>query len=56
MRSNLRAGRVPFVVVIKRLARRALRSHERLALTVWVILDPPGQKAVKMTRRVVLHV
>jgi plastocyanin len=56
MRSNLRAGRVPFVVVIKRLARRALRSHERLALTVRVILDPPGQKAVKMARRVVLHV
>jgi plastocyanin len=55
VRSKLRAGRVSFTVAIKRLARRALRSHERLALTVRVTVDPLGQKALKLTRKVVLH-
>jgi plastocyanin len=55
VRSKLRIGKVSFAVPLKRMARRALRSHDRLALTVRVLLSPPGQRTLKLSRKVVLH-
>lgn len=55
VRSNLRPGRLSFAVSLKRFARRALKREKDLPLTVRITLAPPGQKALKLTRKVVLH-
>jgi plastocyanin len=55
VRSSLRAGRVSFAVSLKRVARRALRRHRRLALTVRVTVVPPHGETLKLTRGVVVH-
>jgi hypothetical protein len=55
VRSSLEAGRFPFTVSLKRVARDALRLHERLQLTVKVTITPSGGEALRRTRAVVLH-
>lgn len=55
LRSYLRAGRASFAVPLKPPARRALRRHKRLALTVTVIVTPLEGEAVKLRRAVVIH-
>jgi plastocyanin len=55
-RSSVGAGRVSFKVSLKPSARRALKRHGRLRLTVRVTVTPPGRDATKLTRGVVLHV
>lgn len=55
LRSGLRAGLVPFAVSLKAPARRALRRHGRLALTVRLIITPAVGEALKLTRGLVLH-
>ena len=55
MRSSLRAGRLSFAVPLKGVARRALRSQDKLSLKVKVKVMPPGRAALTLTRGVVLH-
>jgi plastocyanin len=52
VRSSLPAGSVSFTVGLDRRARRALRRHRRLALTVRIRLIPAGGQAVTLTRSV----
>lgn len=54
-RPYLRVGRVSFAVPLTRAARRALRRHGRLALTVRLTVVPPHGEALKLTRGVVVH-
>jgi hypothetical protein len=54
-RSSLRAGTVPFAVLLDAKGRYALSSHRRLALTVKIVLTPVGGSAVTITRSVLLH-
>ncbi len=53
--SSLRAGRDTFRVPVNARARRALRAHGHLALTVKLLLSPAQGSAVTLTRSVVLH-
>jgi plastocyanin len=55
VRSSLEAGRFPFTVSLKRVARDALRLHERLQLKVKITITPPGGDVLRRTRPVVLH-
>jgi plastocyanin len=55
VRPSLRAGIVSFTVVLNAKARRALRLHRRLALTVRISLSPLHGSAVTVARSVVLH-
>jgi plastocyanin len=56
VRLSLPAGLVSFKVSLNPKARRALRAHRRLPLTVKVTLTPKQGAAVTATRTVVLHV
>jgi plastocyanin len=56
VRSPLPAGRVSFAVPLRPVARRALRSTNKLALTVQVTVRPPGRAALTLKRGVVFHV
>jgi hypothetical protein len=56
VRTALKAGRVSFTVPLKSVARRALRSQEKLSLKVKVRVMPPGRAVLTLTRGVVLHV
>jgi plastocyanin len=55
VRSSLQAGKVSFSVPLNARARRALRRHGRLALSVKVLVTRLGGSAVTTTRRVVVH-
>jgi plastocyanin len=55
VRSSLSAGKLTFSVKLSAKARRALKRHHRLALTVKVVLTPAGGKALTITRSVVEH-
>lgn len=50
--AGLPAGRHSFRVALKATARQALRRHRRLALKVKLIVTPPSQSAVLITRHV----
>jgi plastocyanin len=52
IRSSLTAGRMSFAVPLDRRARRALRRHGQLALTVRILLTPAQGQAVALTRAV----
>jgi plastocyanin len=55
VRASLKAGHLPFAVPVMPVARRALRSRGKLALTVKVKVTPPGRPVLMLTRGVVLH-
>jgi plastocyanin len=55
VRRSLPAGRISFTVPLDAWARRALRSHRRLALTVEVLLAPRHGSATRVARTVLLH-
>ena len=55
VRPNLKAGRLPFRVSLTRLARRALASRERLALTVRTTVSAAGLKPLRLRRGVILR-
>jgi plastocyanin len=55
LRSSLPAGTTTFTVTVDAKARRALRVHGRLALTVKIVLTPSHGSAVTVTRSVALH-
>jgi plastocyanin len=56
VRASLKAGRMSFSVPLKAFARRTLRSQKKLALTVQVVVKPPGRAALTLKRGVVLRV
>jgi len=45
------AGRVSFAIVLNAKTRKALRARRRLALTVTIVLTPPGAKALTTTAK-----
>jgi plastocyanin len=55
VRSSVAAGKVTFSVTLSTQAKRALRRHGHLALSVKVTLTPPGGTAVSTSRSVVLR-
>jgi plastocyanin len=55
VRSSVSAGKLPFVMKLSAKARRALRRHRRLALTVKIRLTPLQGDALTITRSVVEH-
>jgi plastocyanin len=55
VRSHLPAGRLSFSVRLAAAARRSLRLHRRLSLTVRTIVVPLAGKPVTVVRRVVAH-
>jgi plastocyanin len=55
VRSSLRAGSVSFAVRLDRRARRALRRHGRLALTVKVVLTPLSGAPFSLTAHLAMH-
>jgi plastocyanin len=55
VRSSLSAGRLSFSVGLAGVARRSLRLHRRLSLTVRIVVAPPVGKPVTVVRRVVAH-
>jgi hypothetical protein len=55
VRSSAPAGRVLFTVSLDTAAKRALRRHHKLALTVKIVLTPQHGAAVTLTRSVVVH-
>jgi hypothetical protein len=55
VRSSLSAGRLSFSVKLNVKARRAIRRHHRLPLTVEIALTPASGKALTITRSVTLH-
>jgi plastocyanin len=55
VRPYLQAGRIPFAVPLKRLARRALRLRGRLSLMVKLVVTPTHGEALKLSRGVVVH-
>ena len=55
LRFHLSPGRFSFTVSLNSRARRALRRHGRLALTVRIVVTPRGGKALTLTRRVLLQ-
>ncbi len=52
VRSSVPAGRTAFVVPLSAKARRALRRHHRLALTVKIVLSPVYGETTVLTRSV----
>jgi hypothetical protein len=52
VRSSVAAGKVPFVVKLNARARKALRRHHRLALTVKIVLTPFYGEPTTLTRSV----
>ncbi|MFI4993627.1 MAG: plastocyanin/azurin family copper-binding protein [Solirubrobacterales bacterium] len=55
VRSSLYAGSVSFAVTLDAKARRALKRHHRLALTVKIVLTPVTGAPVTVNRSVVEH-
>jgi plastocyanin len=55
IRGSVSAGRMPFAVRLNDRARRALKHHRRLALTVRITLTPSSGKPFSVTRAVVEH-
>jgi hypothetical protein len=53
--SSLTAGKLSFSVKLNAKARRAIRRHHRLALTVEIVLTPASGKALTITRSVTVH-
>lgn len=56
VRSSLSAGKLSFSVKLNARARRAIKRHHRLALTVEIVLTSAGGEALTITRSVTLHV
>jgi plastocyanin len=54
-RGSLTAGTLRFTVALNARAKRALRNHGHLSLTVEIALTPPGGHAAKLERSVVLR-
>jgi plastocyanin len=52
----LSAGRRSFSVALRRAARQALRSRDRLPVTVRIVVTPARGSAVTLKRGVVIHV
>jgi hypothetical protein len=55
VRSSAPAGTVSFTVALDAQAKRALRHHHRLALTVKIVLTPKHGAAITLTRSVVVR-
>jgi hypothetical protein len=55
VRSSAPAGTVSFTVALDAQAKRALRRHHKLALTVKIVLTPKHGAAVTITRSVVVR-
>lgn len=55
VRGSLSAGKLSFSVELSANARRAIKRHRRLALTVQIVLTPPGGEPLSITRSVVQH-
>ena len=55
VRSSLSAGKLSFSVKLDAKARRAIKRHHKLVLTVEITLTPAGGKALTITRSVTLH-
>jgi plastocyanin len=55
VRPSLPAGRATFTVTLDAKARRALRAHGRLALTVRIVLTPKRGSALTVARSTLLH-
>jgi hypothetical protein len=55
VRSSLTAGKLSFSVKLNAKARRAIKRHHRLALTVKIVLTPASGEALTITRSVTLH-
>jgi hypothetical protein len=55
VRSSAPAGTVSFTVALDAQAKRALRHHHRLALTVKIVLTPKHGTAMTLTRSLVLR-
>jgi plastocyanin len=53
VRNAAPAGRIAFLVPLSARARRALRRHHRLALTVKIVLTPVGGQAKTLSRSVI---
>lgn len=53
--ASLTAGTHPFRVALDSAARRALRRHRRLAVKLKLLVTPPSQAALSITRRVTLR-
>jgi plastocyanin len=56
VRTSLRPGTVHFTVPLNAKAKRALRAHRRLAVTVRIVLTPTAGSALTITRSVLLRV
>jgi plastocyanin len=56
VRSRLGAGRLHISVALNAKARRALKRHRRLALTVKIVLTPASGEALSINRTVIQHV
>jgi hypothetical protein len=55
VRSSAPAGTVSFTVSLDAQAKRALRRHHKLALTVKIVLTPKHGAAMTLTRSVVVR-
>ena len=55
VRSSLSAGKLSFSVKLNAKARRAIKRHHRLALTVEIVLTPAGGQALTITRSITVH-
>jgi len=55
VRSSLSAGKLSFSVKLNAKARRAIKRHHRLALTVEILLTPASGEALTITRSVTVH-
>jgi hypothetical protein len=55
VRSSAPAGKVSFVVSLDAQAKRALRHHHKLALTLKIVLTPKDGAAMTLTRSVVVR-
>jgi hypothetical protein len=55
VRSSLSAGKLSFSVKLNAKARRAIKRHHKLALTVEIVLTPASGEALTITRSVVQH-
>jgi plastocyanin len=55
VRGSLFAGKLSFSVKLNAKARRAIKRHHRLALTIKIVLTPAGGEALTITRSVVQH-
>ena len=55
VRPSAPAGKVTFAVSLNAAAKRALRRHHKLALTVKIVLTPKHGTAMTLTRSVVVR-